>query len=60
MSEAEALRQRSDSVGAVPLQTGAVPSADTAPPDLRGYVPPPRDGVDAAQESKRSGASPGR
>ena len=51
MSDAEALRQRSDSEGPRPLQTGSFPGADLPPPDLRHSVPHPRDEVAAAQES---------
>ena len=51
MSDAEAIRQRSDSVPLVPLQTDPLTGADAAPPHPRADVPGPRDGADPPQES---------
>ena len=51
MSDAEAIRQRSDSVPLVPLQTDPLTGADAAPPHPRAYVPGPRDGADPPPES---------
>ena len=51
VSDAEAIRQRSDSVPLVPLQTDPLTGADAAPPHPRADVPGPRDGADPPQES---------
>jgi serine/threonine kinase PknH len=51
VSDAEAMRQRSDSASLVPLQTGPVPDAAVPPPEPGAYVPGPRGEVEPPQES---------